>query len=199
MEFKQLEQYRKDKAENLARQKEVSEKLNDTKEKLEAKRAEYEQLVKAGLESGKTDETKLAKVDAQINDLISQAKRFETEQRLLPSVTRKGLTKDEVLAAWNDEFKPAYFEKYVAPQLEKLREAKLEYVRQLEAYNEIIRDYEGKREEAYQEIGNATSFGNSHEFKFSKFHIDMTDYTLREYEVEELKAGRLPDHLKGAL
>lgn len=201
MEFTKLKEYKEGIELNNERERESQKKLEDFQSELTEVKIKYEEEIAKGVRSGKADDAKIDSLDKEIETLSKSIRRTEAEQKVLHEHLKPPVTKDEIVEDWNKDFRPAYFKKYIKPSLDEVREAKLNYVDKVSAYHEILQDYEDKRAEVYEKIGNQTSFGNSHRYKVKELSLnqqkEVAYYYLSDNEMESMLKGIKPDIDKG--
>lgn len=201
MKFEMFEDYLKQEEQNKAKRQEAIDKIKEKQAELTKAKSDYESEIKKGVKNGKPNNTKIAELDDKIDQIAKELRRVELEEEFIRSNVTQKITKDDVVNAWNNEFRPEYKAKKLDPALEKMRAAKLAYIEAIMEYHEILADYERQRVDVYTEIGNTTTFGNSHEYKVEPLNFTRTDhskyYYLSEQEIADLKKGVKPNTDEG--
>ncbi|MBE0335578.1 hypothetical protein [Paenibacillus sp. 23TSA30-6] len=147
MEFEKIEEYRKQSEDYLAQQTERSRQRASVLEEVQALKAEYEKLMRDSLVSG-TDASK--ELD-DISDKIAAAERtYERKNReyqVASTLYNHTVTPEDVIAAWNAEFKPQFKAEKFDPAASALLAAKLAYIDAFQAYREVVKEYTDVKED----------------------------------------------------
>jgi hypothetical protein len=179
----------------LSGQQERAEKFNVIAQKKVAAEAELQKLkteyavtMTVSVTNG-TDVTKaLDKLDEQIAKTKREIERAEREYDFYGKIASVPITREDIVAAWNSEFNPQYFEKEINPALEQLEKAK-------EVYYDAMCNYWGKikkisdfREEVSRQLG----YDYPHFFHIKDLNTkdEYRRYFITEQDMDKAKSGR---------
>lgn len=173
MKFEIYEKYQAEQQSNAERSAELQEKVFELSRKYKELQTEFEYKMRESLTSGNDVTEELDRID----DLIQQTKRaMERAQREYQvynaTVKSVSITKEQIIADWNANFNPQYYENEIKPTLNDLEVAKKAYYEAMCSYFDKVYAIEDLREEV--------SSGLGYEFPF-KFHVTKL-ITNKEYD-----------------
>jgi hypothetical protein len=187
MKFKVYEDYLAGQQANAEKSEAVHEKVVAAERKHNELVAEWEVVMANSIKTGKDATKALEELDVKIDAAKREMERAERERNVYNRVQREvSVSSDDVIAAWNSEFNPQYFDKEIAPALEQLEAAKKVYFDAMCNYFDAVHGIEGFREEVSSQMG--------FEFPY-KFHIrelqtaaEYDRYFIRETDMNEAQS-----------
>jgi hypothetical protein len=173
MKFKVYEKYLAEQQGNAQQSEQIQQKVVEAERQYKAFIAEWDVAMAHSIKTG-TDATKaLEELDSKIDKARREMERSKRERDVYNRVQRDGsLTADDVIAAWNKELNPKFYDNEIAPALEQLEAAKKVYYEAMCTYFGKVYEIEDFREEVSSQLG--------FEFPY-KFHVRQLQ-TTAEYD-----------------
>lgn len=199
MEFTKIKQFVEERAEMSGKQAAVKQQRDSALEAAQALKAEFEATIRHSMETGQDAGKALDALSVRIEEAERVFKRKDRELQVAAAVMQPKMTADEVVAAWNTEFKPAFKESKFDPAAEALLAAKKAYIAADQHYRSVVHEYEGIRYSAASELSPA----DPGRFKYKMTDVDFqrtteTDvYFLKDADLFDLKTGRIVRSLAG--
>lgn len=187
MKFEIYEKYLAEQQGNAEKSEQVQAKVVEADQLHKSLLAEWETTMAYSITSGKDSTKALAELDEKIDKAKKSLERAVRERDVYSRVQREvSVTKDDVIAAWNRELNPQYYEKELTPALEQLEAAKKAYYEAMCFYFDKVHSVEDFREEVSSQLG--------FEFPY-KFHIrkletsaEFDRYFIRQSEFDKAQS-----------
>jgi hypothetical protein len=176
MKFEKIEEYRKQSEDYLAQQTERGCQRASALEEVQALKAEYEKLMRDSLVSGTDASTELD----ELSDKIAAAERIyerkNREYQVASTLYNHTVTKEDVVAAWNAEFKPQFKTEKFDPVASALLTAKLAYIDAFQAYREVVKEYADVKEDVLSTLAPSGDDGK-YRYKLEEVDFQFTTET----------------------
>lgn len=173
MKFKIYEDYLAEQQTNAEKSGQLHAKKVEAEQRHCELLTQYELTMTSSITKGKDMSAELDGISDQIDkakrDRDRAVREYEVYNRIKTSTK---ITKDDIIAAWNSELNPAYYEKEIVPALEALEAAKKTYIGAMCNYFDKVAELKWFREEVSSQLG--------FEFPYH-FHIKELN-TTQEYD-----------------
>lgn len=124
MEFTKIKQFIEERANMSVKQAVVKQERDSALEEVQALKAEFEATMRRSLETGQDAGKALDALSVRIEEAERTFKRKEREAQVAAAVFQPKMTSDDIITAWNTEFKPAFKKEKFDPAAEALLAAK---------------------------------------------------------------------------
>lgn len=108
MEFTKIKQFIEERANMSVKQAVVKQERDSALEEVQALKAEFEATMRRSLETGQDAGKALDALSVRIEEAERTFKRKEREAQVAAAVFQPKMTSDDIITAWNTEFKPAF-------------------------------------------------------------------------------------------
>ncbi|GAS85654.1 hypothetical protein [Paenibacillus amylolyticus] len=155
IKFDKLDQFKKQREANSAKQDELyTKQAQATEAVVEAKR-KYTELVERSIRDGVDLDAEIDKADVNVSDAQRVARRIEAQ--IQATSVSKGLkvTPEDVAGAWNTDVAPVYFESVLNPAIDELAQAAEAYRQAYEKATAAAKKIEDERWEMIRTIDPA--------------------------------------------
>ncbi|UMR35895.1 hypothetical protein MJ749_25275 [Paenibacillus polymyxa] len=170
MKFEKIEEYRKQSEVYTAQQTERGLQRASALEEAQALKAEYEKLMRDSLVGGTDAGTELD----ELSDKIAAAERIyerkNREYQVASTLYNHTVTKEDVVAAWNAEFKPQFKAEKFDPAASALLAAKLAYIDAFQAYREVVKEYADVKEDV---LSTLVPSGDDGKYRYKLEEVDF--------------------------
>jgi hypothetical protein len=174
MKFEKIEEYRKQSEEYSAQQAERVRQRASALEEVQALKAEYEKLMHDSLVSGTDAGTELD----ELSDKIAAAERIyerkNREYQVASTLYNHTVTKEDVVASWNTDFRPQFKADKFDPAADALLAAKLAYIDAFQAYWGVIKEYKDTKEDTLSTLAPS---GNDGKYRYKLTDVDFQTTT----------------------
>ncbi|MEH7401585.1 hypothetical protein V7148_11400 [Gottfriedia acidiceleris] len=172
MKFELYEKYLEAQQDRAERFDEIAKKRYEAEEELRRLKLEYEHTMVQSLKIGGNPTTTLDKLDEQIVKAKRNVERAEQEYAVYGRIASVPITSEDIIATWNREFNPNYFDNEIKPALDELEQTKKSYYEAMCSYWKKVKQIKRFREDVATQLG----FDYPH-----RFHIKDIE-TNSEYE-----------------
>lgn len=191
MKFELLERYRKQSEESYAKQRERESKRDSALEEVQALKDEYAKVMRESLVSGVDSGESLD----DLNDKIIAAERtYERKKRecdIAQTVLTPAITKEQVVAAWKQDFTPKYRSKVFDPAVAELLAAKLAYIEAYKKCRVVVRDFEDLKAETLEVLSPGHTWPKPYQYQLGGIDFNLTTetdtYYIKEADLNDLK------------
>ncbi|WHY93756.1 hypothetical protein QNK12_09965 [Neobacillus cucumis] len=154
MKFETYEKYLAEQQSNAEKSGQVQEKAVEAESKYRSLIVEWETTMAESIKTGKDVTKTLEQLDEKIDKTKREMERAVRERDVYIRVYREvSVTADTVIAAWNSQLNPQYYEKEIMPALAQLEAAKKTYYEAMCAYFDKVYEFEDFREEVSNQLG----------------------------------------------
>jgi chromosome segregation ATPase len=154
MKFEVYEKYLSEQQGNAQKSEQVMQKVVEAERLHKSLISEWETTMANSIKTGKDATKSLAELDEKIDKAKRDLERAQREQDVYNRVQREvSVSKDDIIAAWNRELNPEYYEKEIGPALEQLEAAKKVYYDAMCAYFDKVHAIEDFRQEVSNQLG----------------------------------------------
>ena len=188
MEFKIYEKYLAQNEEHAHKSSELNRKKDEAKAELDSLLAEYEALM-VEMIGGKDVAKKLDELDKKIVTARKESERAEQALELFYRLPSAGtITRDDIVAEFNGNFAPKYYETDIKPALDAVEAAKTAYLDAVRNYYRKSRKINEFREEMAGTLGY--DFPHAFHVKDIYTRADHDKYFVREDDFEKARFDR---------
>ncbi|MFB6362494.1 hypothetical protein ACFCP7_00350 [Paenibacillus elgii] len=123
-------------------------------EEVQALKAEYEKTLRDSLVARKDSTSELDSLQERIETAEKTFARRHLEREMYSSVVKPEITAQDVVDSFNLDFAPAFKEKHYNPVLDRLLDAKQEFIDAVMEYHAVVADFEQERYSARSELSD---------------------------------------------
>jgi uncharacterized protein with PIN domain len=187
MKFEVFENYLAEQQGNAVKAGKVTEKAVEAERQYKSLIAEWETTLALSIKSG-TDATKtLEQLDEKIDQAKRDMDRAAREREVYGRVARQAsLTADDVIAAWNRDLNPQYYQKKIVPALDQLEATKKAYYDAMCDYFDKVYEIKDFREEV------ASQLGHEFPYRFQVSELQTTaehdKYFIRQQDMDKAQS-----------
>lgn len=174
MKFEKIEEYRKQSEDYLAQQTERSRQRASALEEVQALKAEYEKLMRDSLVAGTDAGTELDELSNKTAAAERTYERKNREYQVASTLYNHTVTKEEVVAAWNTEFKAQFKAEKFDPAADKLLAAKLAYIDAYQEYKRVVGVYEDLKGDVLSTLAPS---GDDGKYRYKLTDVDFQTTT----------------------
>lgn len=188
MKFEVYEQYLDAQQERAERHGKIAEKRIVAEEELRRLKAEYELTMRVSLTKGTDATSALDKIDEQIAKAKRDVERAAREYEIYGSQASVSITTHDIIAAWNRELSPKYFEMEIKPALDAVEKAKQDYYDAMRTYWDKVKQISDFREEVSNQLG----FDYPYHFHIKDINTtaEHDRYFITQQDMEDAKRGK---------
>jgi hypothetical protein len=195
MKFEKLHQYieQNQKGEQLTQ--EMIKREQDALNLYQAKKAEYEALITSSVIGGQDKTAELDSLDEEIKQANAAYLRRKKEREVL-SLTRPWaeISSEDVVASFNNELVPQFRQERFDQVLKNLLKAKFAYVQAVEDYHAAVKEFNGIRAEAREELSD-TFYYKLKDIELQT-NAEVEKYFLTNTDLFDLNVNTFPRSLK---
>ncbi|MEH6992609.1 hypothetical protein V7075_07825 [Neobacillus drentensis] len=187
MKFKLYEDYLSEQQGNAEKSEQVFQKVVEAERQHKAYLAEWEIAMTHSIKTGTDASKALEALDDKIDKAKRDLERATRERDVYSRVQREAsLTADDVIAAWNRDLNPQYYEKEIMPALEQLEAAKKVYYDAMCVYFDKVHAIKDFREEVSSQLG----FEFPYKFYISELQTtaEFDRYFIRQQDMDNAQS-----------
>ena len=199
VEFRKLAEYRAQIERNVAFAQKTFDQLQAAKDELSTLQTEYDAAIKSALQSGDDDGSTVDALSVKLAEAQRLLERREHEQRIAPTIRDESISKDDVTAAWNDGYLPAFKADRFDKVTETLLAAKLAYVDAALAYHDAVKEFDDTHAETARTLSPADSAAFRYKLKRVEFQTrpETERYFITGADIYSLQQQQRPESTKG--
>lgn len=167
------------------------EAIRETERKIAELKAQYADTLHEEIETGKSKDTQLKKIQGEIDAAIQKLDTLR-EQHTAAYFRAQQVTPEDVINWWNNERLPAIKAEKIEPALKALIEAQRAYAEAAEQYFRAVQDAENERHEI------RIALGDRYQYRLNSAELQRKDerekYFITDFEAREVRNG-----IRGAL
>jgi hypothetical protein len=187
MKFKVYEDYLAGQQANAEQSEAIHEKVVVAERKHNDLVAEWEIAMANSIMTGKDATKALEELDVKIDAAKREMERATRERDVYNRVQREvSVTADDVIASWNSDLNPRYFEEEITPALEQLEAAKKVYYDAMCAYFDAVYAITDFREEVSSQLG--FEFPYKFQIRDIQTTAEYDRYFIRDTDMNEAQS-----------
>ncbi|MFD0588660.1 hypothetical protein ACFQZE_11645 [Paenibacillus sp. GCM10027627] len=180
MKFETLREYKEQAARHAATVGEAYTKREAAFTELKELKAEYEYKLHQSVATGVDDSAKLDTLSDKIDAAERIFRRKDREYEITAMGRRSGLTPDDLVKAWKDDYLPDYKEKIADPAAKALLDAKMAYIDAYFNYRGVINDLKAEQIAVVWTL-HPTDGRGAYTYSFSDCDFQRTEETDLHY------------------
>lgn len=194
MKFELLEKYQKQSDDFHAKQLERERQRDSAFEEVQALKAEYAKVMREALVNGVDAGEQLDEISDKIAAAEKKSERKKREWEIAQTMQTHTITQQQVVDAWNQEFKPKYRSKIVDPALGELLAAKLSYIEAYKKYRQVVNDFDSLKADALDILSPNHSWPKPYQYQLGDVDFNLTTeadtYYIKESDLSDLKGNK---------